>query len=210
MIDHKVFNDNLDLLEKLFPQEFNENLIEIKRKIFNDTELDWEKNACRFTNKVIRYLLICEAPPSNGEYFYSNFKKSLFNKVWETFFKIPKCLNADDAYQYLADNGFLLIDSVPYPMDYTKGRKRYMDEYKLLVQNSLEWWQKKLDDNFIINDKTIIAFGFKLNSEKILELTKGQLKNNNKTFPLLEGNLVADKKAKWQPSVEKLKLIFNQ
>lgn len=209
MIDQKVFNENLELLKKLFPQEFNENLIEVKRKIFYNTETDWEKNICRFTNKAVRYLLICEAPPDNGEYFYSNFNKSLFNKVWETFFSIPKGINSDEAYQYLADIGFLLVDSLPYSMDYSKERKRNLPEYDILVENCLGWWQQKLEDNFIINDKTIIALGFKINAEKIINITHGKLSHNRTIYPLVKDNIVADSTERWQPSIKKLKSVFN-
>lgn len=210
MIDIKVFNENLNLLEKLFPQEFSDRLIEEKLKMFYATELDWKKNTKRFTNKKIRYLLICEAPPNNGDYFYSNIKKPLFNKVWEAFFKTPKYHNAEDAYKQLADIGFLLIDTIPYSMDYSKGRKRNTAEYKQLVKNSLEWWQKKLNDHFIITKETIIAYGFKINSEVIIEATSGKLLYSHLTLPPIHTNLVADKKEKWQPSISKLKSVYEQ
>jgi hypothetical protein len=210
MIDIKVFNDNLNLLEKLFPQEFSDRLIEKKLKIFNATELEWEENTKRFTNKKIRYLLICEAPPNNGDYFYSNFEKSLFNKVWQTFFQAQKCNNAEDAYQQIADIGFLLIDTIPYSMDYSKGRKRYTAEYKQLVKNCLDWWQVKLKVNFILNKETIIAYGFKINSNVIYEVTSGKLTFSNLTLPPVDTNFVADINERWQPSISKLESVFKQ
>jgi hypothetical protein len=209
MKDINVFNENLYLLEKLFPEEYNDSLEENKRKLFNETETSWENNIRRFTNNSINYLLLCEAPPDSGDYFYTNYKKPLFNKVWQTFFDIPQCDNDEDAYKSLADIGFLLLDSVPYSMDYSTGRKRYKPEYETLILNSLKWWQKKLNDNFVLSENTIIAFGFKLNAEKVIKVTDGVLQINNEPHILHKDNIVADRKQNWQPSIKNLKSVFN-
>ena len=72
MSNHDFFSDSLSELRKLFP---NLKPVETDRikKLFNETDIYWNTNYGRFiNNKEIKYLLICEAPPSNGHYFYKS------------------------------------------------------------------------------------------------------------------------------------------
>lgn len=214
-----IFTKNLSLLKKLFYEEVDEDRIEFLREVFIKTEDAWYKNVRRFSSKVIQYLLICEAPPDTGDYFYINFKKPLFNTVWNTFFPNEKALNSEDAYTKLAEKGFLLIDTLPYSINYSSKRSiRKSDEYGDLIWECKDWWLEKLNSNFTFanSSELKVAFGFKLNSEKLIIALNNKLllksvhnsKLGYEEYRVNDSNLVADKKTKWQPSISELKRVF--
>lgn len=215
-----IFSKNLFLLKELFPNQIDATKEGELRKIFHDTESSWSKNLTRFKVKEIKYLLICEAPPESGKYFYNNFERPLFTTVWKTFFDSPKCVNSEDAYKCLANEGFLLIDTLPYSMDYSQNRKiRKSEVYKKLIKECLPWWLEKLNNNFnfapVGNLK--IAFGFKLNAETIINETNGKISlktkilkgSKLKEYKIDNNQIVADGLIKWQPSIKLLENTFD-
>jgi len=160
---------------------------------FSSAEDKWELNRKRYnksqgktegiSTSCIKYLLICEAPPVSGEYFYKNPTGNLFTSVWRTFFSDrPICSNPDDAYQCLADIGFLLVDSLPFPVKYsTKDRKALA--YQKMINDYLSVWVMKLDSNFTFCDDLKIAFGFKLNAHAILKAAPSGIMLSGKQRP---------------------------
>lgn len=174
-----VFDQHLQLLWDLFPTQINKQKKRELRNIFENTENSWNANKNRFSDKEIKYLLICEAPPDSGNYFYNNFDKPLFSTVWKTFFNLPKCKNSKDAYQCLADIGFLLIDTLPYSMNY--GNHRFNPQYYRLINSCLSWWLGKLIGLNLSKDLKI-AFGYNQNALNVM-IALSLKKNNN---PLLQ------------------------
>jgi len=215
-----IFNNNLPLLKKLFDKEVDEDRIKYLREVFIKTEDAWDENVSRFSRKVIKYLLICEAPPDTGDYFYLNFKKPLFSTVWNTFFPYEKRPDSEDAYTMLAEKGFVLIDTLPYSMNYSSKRSiRKSDEYGDLIWECKDWWLEKLNTNFTFANppELKVAFGFKLNSEKLINALNNKLllksvhdsKFCYEEYRVNDSNLVADRKTKWQPSLSELQRVFD-
>lgn len=168
----------LPFLDDLFP-DLNIPEIEAILQRLASSEEYWEINRKRYNNVkgkteengtlCIKYLLICESPPVSSKYFYKQPAGELFTSVWRTFFADkPICSNSNDAYQCLADIGFLLVDSLPFPVKYlTKDRKK--SAYQNMINNYLNIWEQKLNSNFTFCADLKIAFGFKLNAYAILK-----------------------------------------
>jgi hypothetical protein len=207
MKEINALNLNLEELNKLFPNQINEETKVILKKIFHNTEKSWISNVSRFPNKIIKYLLICETPPLNGTYFYSGANTRLFTTVWKTFFIDPICVNPNNAYQCLADKGFLLIDTLPYAMNY-KTANRKNPVYDELIQKYLHWWINKLNSNFIFAPDLKIAFGFKLNGLSVIKGNGGSICLHGRHYKLNSCQIVAYKNHRWQPSTLKLGTIF--
>lgn len=203
-----VFDQQLHLLKNLFQNQINVPKEQQLRNIFDTTENFLYNNLKRFSNREIKYLLICEAPPETGNYFYNNYKKTLFTTVWNTFYSNPVCSNHDDAYKCLADVGFLLVDTLPYAMDYSINQKirKNNSSYDALIKACLLWWINKLNSNFIFAPDLKIAFGFKLNAQSLIKATGGTICLGAKDHPLTP-NMIAASGA-GQPTIANLERIF--
>ncbi len=206
MEEFDLFNENLEELEKLFPNQVSAQKWKELRKIFDDTENYWNTNIKRFRGKKIKYLLICEAPPSTGKYFYIGANTPLFKLVWKTFYSNPASPNQNDAYKCLADLGFLLVDTLLFTMNYTRLRKK--PAYDALIKSCLPWWINKLNSNFTFAPDLKIAFGFKLNAQSLIKATGGTVCLGGKNYKIHNGQIAADKNHRWQPSTANLERIF--
>jgi hypothetical protein len=203
MLENEVF----DKLEKLFPNQINDIERKALKQAYKDIEHNWETN-CPPKRTEIKYLLICEAPPANGKYFYSGIKTNLLTTVWKTFFDdSPKDINK--AYHCFAKIGFLLVDTLPYAMNYNGHRNN--PEYYELIVSCLDWWIKKLNNNFTFSDDLKIAFGFNNNALNVIIALNSKIclnQNKNKKFHTICPNCISATSA-GQPSRNKLKSIFN-
>ncbi len=211
-----LFYENLEKLQNLFPS-INPIEIDALRKNFLLTEKYWNYNlGCfvrkqnypirRFTKEiVIKYLLICEAPPSSGNYFYKSTNIGLFKTVWKTFFLNDVCKNPEDAYWCLLDRGFLLIDTLPYSMIYTS-RDRHKIEYADLVKTCLPYWLNKLDRYVSFSPDLKIAFGFKLNGLSVIKACNQVLPLNSRNYQISESKIAAS--GSGQPTTKILEQIF--
>ncbi len=169
-----AFTDNLSELKNLLPKLTSEKVSDMK-KLHVSSEKYWNRNSLRIKNQVINYLLICEAPPSSGNYFYKSTGDYLFKQVWKCFFgNQPVCSNPNHAYQCLANIGFLLIDTLPYPYGY-KSRHRRKPAYYNLIQSYLPFWKGALNKNFTFSPALKIAFGFKLNAHAVINASSGTI-----------------------------------
>jgi len=206
-----IFNNNLHLLENLF----GKNLIAERRnrllEIFKNTEQSWYNNLDRIKNKKIECLLIAEAPPwsENGtpRYFYNKIESSYHKRIWKTFFPF-KAIPTDNeqAFNMLIDNKFLLIDSLPYAMNY-KG-KRNNENYQKLVKECICWWKEKLTDEKIgFTENVKISFAFKVNGNSIIKALNGRiLLQNTQTIELNKELIAADRSG--YTNSERLREIF--
>lgn len=169
-------------------------------EILNTTEHAWNANLDRFNRlngTPLQYILICEAPPwrPNGEeiaYFYSQTSGSILKTVWRAFFNNNNVPN--DAHLLLAQQGFLLVDSIPYSMKYTSHQRNRV-AYQTLVTNCLNCTIGKINAhqiNFAANVK--IALGFRLNAIAFMNATNNVLQIGNGIDPinLTEDNIAAD------------------
>ncbi|WP_295237849.1 hypothetical protein [Sediminibacterium sp.] len=86
-------------------------------------------------NESIKYILLGEAPPSSGNYIYSDASGSYITAPLEACGIKTKKLNKKSRLQQFTQNGFLLMDLYPFALDYNKkiGNKTIR---KILAENS--------------------------------------------------------------------------
>lgn len=210
-----IFENNISLLEKVIGKNQVTEQINRLKYIFENTENCWSKNLDRFENQKIKYLLICEAPPySETEipiYFYNQFDLNFNKIVWKTFFpnkKFPK--NSEEYYQKLADAGFLLVDNLPFPIQYTSAQRK-KSAYKKLLLNSFEWFLQHLKQEKLKISKDVkIAFGFKLNAIQFIELTEGKLLLTEKREVLYNRDNICANDAGYPDSNKLSKIYFDE
>lgn len=191
-----VFDKNIFLLEEIFAKSFNDTELDLLRDVFLTTERDWKRQTIERGLKKIKFLLICEAPPFSEnkpyKYFYTESNSSFHTRIWKIFFpNTNKPNNSDAVYQLLCENGFLLIDSIPFAMTYSS-KHRKKTAYNKLINNSLHWWKTKLNDNFEFDNSTKIAFGFKLNAQSIIKESNNILNIKNNNYYVNKFNIGAD------------------
>jgi len=154
MSEFEQFTNQIEILKALFRLRGEELITEsLKRmeQIFQTTERKWRCNLNRL--KKVKYLLIAEAPPwsEDGEirYFYNTFQPPLVNRIWHAFFPskiLPQSI--DIALTALGEQGFLLIDTLPFSMKYSSQfRKKPL--YKKLIKECLPFFMKKINDPMI-------------------------------------------------------------
>lgn len=197
MVDFKVFDENLYLLEEIFSKDKVAVKLERLKFIYTNTEESWFKNLERFQKSEVKYILICEAPPySETEvpiFFYNQYKSNFHKTIWKTFFDedIIGCTQ-EEIYQRFADLGFLLIDNIPFAMAYSPKHRR-TEAYFKLIKDSLEWTLEKMCNSKINLSKNVkIAFGFKLNAIQFIEATNGKLDCKGNILEFDNSNIGAD------------------
>lgn len=199
MVDYKVFDDNLFLLEKLFGKEEVLQKLERLKFIYKNTEESWFKNLEYFQNSEVKYILICEAPPYSEtlvpKYFYNEIDRKFNTIIWNVFFENKK--KPDDRklyYKSLAEKGFLLIDNIPFSMQYDSHKHRNKEAYFQLIKNSLNWTLEKFQTNKIkLSNDIKIAFGFKINAQRFIKATNGEILLNGKSIKFNETNIGINK-----------------
>lgn len=211
MVDFKVFDDNLFLLEEIFSKNTIDEKLERLKSIYTNTEESWLRNLEYFQNSEVKYILICEAPPySETEvpiFFYNQCKSNFHKTIWKTFFDDNiNDYTQKEIYQKFAQKGFLLIDNIPFPMKYfTIHRKK--EAYFQLVKSSLEWALKKIFNNKIKLSKDLkIAFGFKINAIQFIKATNGKIDFKGNILKFDESNIGANSSG--FTSFKKLKNIY--
>ncbi len=151
--------------------------------IFKITERKWNENLDRFGNTEVQYLLLAEAPPwtecGEVKYFYNTFDGKWTNSVWKCFFpdkKRPEEGPSDinKGLQRLAHKGFLLIDTLPFAMNYSNVRGKSL--YPELIRCCKGFLTEKISNeqiNWAADVK--LAFAFKLNGRYTIKSFHGRL-----------------------------------
>jgi hypothetical protein len=192
----ELWAGNLPYLKKLFGAATIEQQEKQLKDLLVQTEHNWHANLDRLKNSKVKHILITEAPCNDAgksQYFYSAIATSYHQKIWKAIFPdTPLPAGMETAYQMLADKGFLLMDAIPFSLKYAG--KRDKKEYGLLIANSLNWFQNKLDNQKLKYSGNVkVAFSFKVNGLKMIEATNGQLKlKTGQTSPLTEDLIAAD------------------
>jgi len=188
-VNHLQMNQTLKLKEA-FPAQYDRlvDLFGVRALLSKSDRLNeiyfscasaWNKNIERLRNKQVKYLLIAEAAPwSEGDsvqYFYKTFDKDIrgrpiqwIRSLWKVFYPIPPPNDIEQCLLMLADMGFLLVDSIPFALNYKSYRNRY--EYKELVRSCSEFITTQLLCDIIDwSDKCMVALAFKLNGLAVIE-----------------------------------------
>jgi hypothetical protein len=145
--------------------------------IYQVTEAKWEENIQRLVrnNVKIKYLMFGEAAPQTTEgevsYFYNNCHGNWCKAIVEGI--IPWRLipaNIEDKFEELARRQFLLVDTMPFALDYSAAKRRYKVAYKELVHLCANSYlcNKLFDDRLRWEDEIKVAFGVKKNAEAMM------------------------------------------
>lgn len=167
-----LFPNAKEPLENLLGSDGYRKQLPRLEEIFKFTELAWEHNIKRLQGKTIKYLLIAEAAPWTAtgipRYFYGSLKGPWVARILKTFFE--KRPNTDEeAWAMLANRGFLLVDTLPFALNYT--RIRNGPDYLKLLRESKDHFLKKLNHpNLCWAPDMKIAFAFKLNGSKVIDI----------------------------------------
>ncbi len=196
-MDDNTFNQNLPLLENIFEKTEVVNRTKRLKEIFKSTETSWQRNLDRLAEKEIKNILIAEAAPWSDSgiprYFYNQIESNYHRRIWNAFFpytSIPT--DNEQAFKMLANENFLLIDTVPFSMSYS-GKRNHPD-YSRIVNNSMEWWTQKLrTDKIKFAKKVNVAFAFRVNGLSVISATNGKMKlKNGQTIKLTEDIIAVD------------------
>jgi len=193
-----IFPDGFKSLKRLFGEPSILQKEDRLNEIHQICESAWERNVDRLRNTTIKYLLIGEAPPwtdggTGVSYFYENLKGSWVNRILKVFFD-PIPISCDTCLNGLAENHFLLVDSLPFAMKYTTN-KRMTQEYSKLIDCCSEYLTKKVNDPRLTWDNDPkAALAFHWNGLKLIEAFPNGIKlRNGKIITLTENNIAVDK-----------------
>jgi len=215
MILRTKYVEPLEILKKLFGDVLIEQNIERLEKIYEFCEVKWTENLERLSKTQVKYLIIAEAPPWTEEtkqikYFYAideskeHIKFSvLLRGLWKSFFGEQ---NREDILTQLAQKGLLLVDTIPFAMDY-KG-KRGNQRYNILVNSCKNYLEDKLKNPRINwSSEVKVAFAFKLNAKAVISVFPNGLTLPSGQKILLNEDMIAANNAGY-PDAKKLKKIF--
>jgi hypothetical protein len=197
-----MYGDEANSLEKQFPQE-----LELLSGVFGDEDvwahLKWMNTVSAFTEtkwaeyveailrKTINYLLIAEAPPGTADnpplYFLDPAcrPRTLMKAVSSAFFDTGS-VDGKKTLAKLADQGFLMVDSIPFAMDYTARRAR-PSYAKLVAMTADTYMRAKLASSQLSwSDKLKIAFSVPLNARCVMTGLQNTLQLGHRRFPLTQ------------------------
>src|SRR5271165_4857890 len=121
------FRTELSALRKLFGPANVDAAVPRLREIYDYTEAKWQAYADQIPEGVVRYLLIAEAPPWSDDgtpQFLldpASRIRSLMSALRKVFSRASLRSSAE-TLKALASHGFLLLDSIPFAMNYSSKR----------------------------------------------------------------------------------------
>jgi hypothetical protein len=197
----------LTILEVLFGKEKVKRDLPRVREIHEYTESKWNEYADRLRDRAVNYLLIGEAPPWSPEGIpqFLLDPKSRVRTLMQALCKVFPIESSSDRLKTLAEHGFLLVDSIPFAMDYSSRRSsgRYDDLIRLTTTSYLQW---KINSSALSWAPDIrIAFFVKRNARSILKAVE-QLSIGGRWCPL-SSQMIAVNDAGY-PDADKLRTIY--
>lgn len=211
-----IYSTELKHLIELFGERKVEESLLRLNIIFEKTEGLWNRQVGMIPNGRVRYLLIAEAPPwsENGDVVYvynpTSEPRSLLPAICRALFgeHIYRTVGTSNALINLAKEGFLLIDSLPFAMDYS--RKRSSMKYRKLVEACIESvLLKRINDSLISWDNSLkVAFSLKKNAQILIDyFSEGiPFPGIEDKIPVTSGNIAVN--ASHYPCFRKLREIY--
>ena len=198
MIESK-YTKSFENLVSLYGEEHVNRILDRLNYIHTYTENIWEEYVEKIPDRSFKYLLIAEAPPwkekGKPEYVLdpSSNPRSLMSAICKAFYREPiyKSKGRSKVLSMLANDGFLVIDSIPFSMDYSNPNKRKRQAYMNLVKSSLEEYMlpKLSAYNLKLHPDLKIAFSLKTNARQIIDILSSQLVLDEQTFTISESNI---------------------
>ncbi len=188
-----MYTEGLKTLKELFRSKYVNDWMDLIDLIYHTSEECWHANLTNILRKniTIKYLLVCEAPPFNEtndakkvKYFYNphntTVPQSYIEAVFNAFYPDSKEYNViysaetkHNKLNRIAEKGFLLVDSLPYALDYSEPKNvRDRAAYRNLVKISVNtYFLDKLQNAQIpwAHDEVKVAFGLWRNAKEVMK-----------------------------------------
>lgn len=206
------FSDELAILKRLFGTT-SINLTRINL-VYDYTEQKWREYIDQIPDGVIKYLLIAEAPPATADgpppYFLDPAARprTLMQAVSGAFFGdlVYKQLGSERTLAKLAQQGFLMVDSIPFAMDYKarRSRKAYAD---LVALTAKKYMLAKLAASSLSWSRDLrIAFSVPKNAHRVMRGLQRRLKVGEMSLTLSEDMIAVDRSN--YPRADVLRAVF--
>ena len=197
----KAYSSQLETLRLLFEIKAKDliadRLVRLNY-IFEIAEGKWFENLQRLKGDRVKYLLLAEAPPWTEDrevsYFYNTFRSQWVARIWHAFFPLERLTpNIDLGLKKLANQGFLLVDTLPFSMKYSS-LKRKTPIYRQLIRECLPFLFSRIENPEIEWASEVrVALAFKLNGLAIIDaLPKGLMLPNKQIIKLTADQIASD------------------
>lgn len=213
-VDFNKFENELKILKGLFSKKIIEDNLERINEIFTKSESFWGQQLFNLPAEGVKYLLIAEAPPwsAEGEVTYVYNPKSEIRTLLKALYKafsIDGYAN-EERLNNLTNEGLLIVDSLPFAMDYSSGGKRSRDKYQELVRECVKtnMLPKINYSKLRWSEDLKIGFAFKRNALSIMSALNNKIEIDSikKSFSLSEEMIVANNAG--YPDAKLIKKVF--
>lgn len=167
------FRQELSVLEELFPMTGVRESLPRLNEIHVFTEAKWREYVEQLPNRFVNYLLIAEAPPwsdaGTPQYVLdpASRPRTLMRALRKAFL-VPKRNDAGIALKQFAQRGLLIVDSIPFAMDYS-GKRSRPKYYRLVQLTARSYLQEKLNSAPLSWSPSLqIAFSVHLNALAVM------------------------------------------
>ena len=180
------FSNELKLLYRLFGKSIITEKCNRLKIIYETTEKLWEEQLKNLPKDGIKYLFITEAPPYSPDgdvtYIYNpnSEPRTLLKALSKAFFNEPlyKIIGTPETLKRLASEGLIIVDSLPFPMDYSSKRDNRLYE-EIIGQTVNKYMLPKLNRVDLNWSKDLrFGFGFKRNAIAVIGKLNNELKIN--------------------------------
>jgi hypothetical protein len=207
-----LYRDEYKVLKKLYGDIKVQESIRRLNIIHRYTEKIWNEYIDNIPGKRIKYLLIAEAPPwsASGDPQYFLDPKSNSRTLMRAFRNalFPNIVNKDSSHiiNKFADAGLLLIDSLPFSMNY--GGKRNCKSYKELINLCVKSYMlNKLNNGGLMFAGNIkISFGYEANALAVIKALDGKIRLSGNNY-FIDKSLICTNGAHY-PDAKKIRSIF--
>ena len=186
------FPVELALLSRLFGGSDITTRLRRLNQVSEYTEEKWLEYVAGIRARPVKYLLIAEAPPETVDELPAALlpdpecrPRTLMRAVSSAFFG---CRSIDGAVKLaaLAERGFLMVDSIPFAVNYTSHRSRVA--YSQLVARTARTYMsaKLVLSSLSWSDDLRIAFSVRLNARCVMSALKDVLQLGGREFTLSE------------------------
>jgi len=211
--DHECIEKALPILQELFTDETVRERLPRLKEIHGHAELRWRKYVEQLGDRPVKYLLIAEAPPwspcgSQIQYVLDPLSRSrTLMSALRRAFPAASELPSDKALAEFARQGFLIVDSIPFSMEYTSNKRKSVT-YQQLIGATVSAVQEALrSSSFRWSRDLRVAFSVKLNAFAVIRALGGRLDLNSTVLDLSE-TLIAVSNAGY-PDGAKLRALFD-
>jgi hypothetical protein len=182
------YSAELAALEALFGKEKVVQDLPRLKCIHEHTEAQWHNYASQIPDRRVKYLLIAEAPPwsekDRPKFALDPVRSNFLTAVCKTF--DYQALHPTDALPALAKRGFLLLDSIPFPMRYSNLRDK-LHYHELVRLSAASYMRRKIESSGLyLSPDMRIAFSLKMHARSILKALDRSLHAGDRVYPLSE------------------------